>query len=120
VATRAATFTKAQRLLKPAEFKHVFDQRQSQHNALFGVYTARNTLNHARVGLVVSKKVSKRAVVRNKIKRLVRESFRLQQAALGSIDFVIVAKTPLADVATDTITTTLQPLWSKAIKRCKP
>lgn len=119
MAIRAAAFTKAQRLLQAAEFKQVFDQRQSQHNAYFGAYVARNTLNHARVGLVVSKKVSKKAVVRNKIKRLVRESFRQQQATFGSIDIVIVAKMPLADLATDALSTKLQPLWSKAIKQCK-
>ena len=120
MATRAATFTKAQRLLKPAEFKHVFDQRQSQHNTYFGVYAARNTVDHARVGLVVSKKVSKKAVVRNIIKRQVRETFRQQQASFGSVDFVIVAKAPLAELAAGMIPVNLQPLWSKAIKRCKP
>ena len=116
---RAAAFGKSQRLLKPAEYKRVFEQRQSAHNAHFGVYVANNALDRPRLGLVVSKKVSKKAVVRNRIKRQIRENFRLQQGKLGARDFVVVAKAPLADIAFDTIAPQLQPLWSRAIKRCK-
>jgi ribonuclease P protein component len=119
VPVRAAAFGKAQRLLKPADFKRVFEQRQSVHNTYFGVYAGKNTSGQARLGLVVSKKVSKKAVVRNRIKRQIRENFRLQQSDLGPRDFVIVAKAPLSAIAFDTITPQLQPLWSKAIKRCK-
>ena len=89
------------------------------HNAYFGVYVAKNKLNHARLGLVVSKKVSKKAVIRNRIKRHVRESFRQQLQKFGSIDYIVVAKTPLADITTDAIRPKLQPLWHKAINRCK-
>lgn len=117
--TRSAAFAKTQRLLKPTEFKHVFEQRQSAHNAHFGVYAAKNQLGHARIGLVVSKKVSKKAVIRNRIKRQVRENFRLQQDDFDAYDFVIVAKAPLSAIASATITPQLQPLWLKAIKRCK-
>lgn len=122
--THAAAFSKSQRLLKPSEFKHVFEKRQSAHNAHFGIYAVKNTVGHARVGLVVSKKVSKKAVIRNRIKRQVRESFRLQQNAFGAIDFVVVAKAPLAAIAfeslaVETLAAHLQPLWFKATKRCK-
>jgi len=93
--------------------------RQSAHNAYFGIYAMKNPLGHARVGLVVSKKVSKKAVVRNRIKRQIREAFRLQQRQLGAIDFVVVAKAPLSAIAFDSIVEPLQPLWLKASKRCK-
>jgi ribonuclease P protein component len=119
VQTHAAAFDKSQRLLKPAEFKRVFESRQSAHNAHFGIYAVKNTLGQPRVGLVVSKKVSKKAVDRNRIKRQIRENFRLQKALFGAHDFVIVAKAPRAEIAFDTITPQLQPLWSRAIKRCK-
>ena len=114
-----AAFEKSLRLLKPAEFKRVFEQRQSAHNAHFGVYAAKNTLDHPRVGLVVSKKVSKKAVTRNRIKRQIRESFRLQQEKFGSVDLVVVAKSPLEKIAFNTIIPQLQPLWFQVLKRCK-
>jgi ribonuclease P protein component len=119
VPIHAAAFNKSQRLLKPAEFKRVFELRQSAHNTHFGIYAAKNTTGQPRLGLVVSKKVSKKAVVRNRIKRQIRENFRLQISSLGAYDFVIVAKAPLSAIAFDTITPQLQPLWPKAIKRCK-
>ena len=89
------------------------------HNAYFGVYAADNALGQARLGLVVSKKVSKKAVIRNRIKRQIRENFRLQQGKFGARDFVVVAKAPLSNIAFDTIAPQLQPLWPRAIKRCK-
>ena len=97
----------------------MFERRQSAHNTNFGIYVADNALDHARLGLVVSKKVSKRAVVRNRIKRQIRETFRQQQQTLGARDYVVVAKSPLEQIAFDTITVKLQPLWNQALKRCK-
>ncbi|MEE9447407.1 MAG: ribonuclease P protein component [Arenicellales bacterium] len=112
-------FTKALRLLKPAEFKRVFDRRQSAHNANFGVYCVKNDLEHPRLGLVISKKVSKKAVVRNRIKRQLRESFRRQQDSLGAVDFVVVAKAPYAKIAFESNASILETVWQKALKRCK-
>lgn len=48
-----------------------------------------NNLAHARLGLVVSKKISKRAVDRNFIKRTVRELFRLHASELSHVDIVV-------------------------------
>ncbi len=117
-AARAA-FTKQQRILKPAQYKAVFDRRQSQHNAQFGVYVAKNDLSHARLGLVVSKKVSKKAVLRNKIKRHARECFRNQADSLGSHDFVVVAKAPLTKLSSAQMHSALHSLFGQAKQRCK-
>ena len=77
------------KLLKTDEFSSVFRLRQMRTNAWFQVYVSPNTLGHARLGLVVGKKTAKRAVRRNYIKRLVRESFRLQADSLGGLDLVV-------------------------------
>lgn len=55
----------------------------------------------ARLGTAVSKKVRKRAVDRNRIKRIVRESFRLRAPTLPALDVVISISTrrPLRDEA---------------------
>lgn len=42
-----------------------------------------------RLGLVVAKKLLKRAVDRNKVKRVVREQFRLQLAGLPALDLIV-------------------------------
>ncbi len=50
-----------------------------------------NDVGHARLGLAVSRKVSRKAVVRNRIKRCTREVFRLHHQDLCALDFVVVA-----------------------------
>lgn len=55
-----------------------------------------NTLPHSRVGIVVSNKISKKATVRNTIKRRLRESIRkILQEKRFSIDLVIIARNPI-------------------------
>lgn len=48
--------------------------------------------SQARLGLVVAKRNVKLAVARNKLKRLIRESFRRQQVQLNGLDVVVVVK----------------------------
>ncbi|WP_374356666.1 ribonuclease P protein component [Chitinimonas sp.] len=88
-------FTRQQRLLKTDEFSSVFSLRRTQSNAWFQVWSKPNSLGQARVGVVVAKKIVKRAVGRNRIKRLVRETFRLHAAELQALDLIIRAKQPV-------------------------
>lgn len=64
------------RLRKKKEFDRVFKEGNSFKNDLFLIKVADNELDTSRFGFVVSKKVSKKAVRRNKIKRWLRESTR--------------------------------------------
>ena len=48
-----------------------------------------NTLGHARLGMVIAKRLLSRAVDRNRVRRCVRETFRLQQQDLPACDFVV-------------------------------
>ena len=52
-----------------------------------------NGLEYPRLGLVVAKKVLPRAVDRNRVKRVLREAFRLGQWELGGLDVVVRVKT---------------------------
>jgi ribonuclease P protein component len=114
-----AEFTRQQRILTPWQYKAVFDKRQSQHDSFLGIYVAKNDPSLARLGMVVSKKVSKKAVVRNKIKRQLREYFRHQAPLLKSIDFVVVAKAPIKDLTTAQVHSALAGLIDKVQVRCK-
>ena len=83
-----------------------------------------NTLKHHRLGLAVSKKVSKKAVERNRIKRQLRDSFRHFQSSLGEIggieagiDFVAVAKPAAARADNATLRQEVDRLWRKAASR---
>ncbi len=54
----------------------------------------------ARLGLAISKKADKRAVVRNRIKRVVREQFRLAGPGLAALNLVVLAKREAATAPT--------------------
>ncbi|MCT9846962.1 ribonuclease P protein component, partial [Leclercia adecarboxylata ATCC 23216 = NBRC 102595] len=64
----------------------------------FTILCRQNSLGHPRIGINVAKINVKRAHERNRIKRLTRESIRLRQHELPSMDFVVVAKKGVADI----------------------
>jgi len=84
-------YPKRLRLLRRGEFQRVFDARSSAADGLVIAYGAYNDLGHARLGLVVSRRVGG-AVVRNGWKRRLREAFRLAQHELPALDLVCLPR----------------------------
>src|SRR5690554_648864 len=83
------SFEREKRLLKPFEFKRVFDNTELRSGtAQLLVLASANQQDNPRIGFVFSKKNIKLAVDRNRVKRIIRESFRQQQAKLPALDFV--------------------------------
>ncbi|GGY08905.1 ribonuclease P protein component [Paludibacterium paludis] len=111
-------FRRAHRLLKTDEFSSVFSLRQARSNAFFQVYARPNGLDHARLGLVVGRKVSRRAVRRNYIKRSVREWFRLNRPELGGLDYVVRARVPFDRSNRAEAVVALSALFAK-LARCR-
>lgn len=72
-----------------------------------------STRGYPRFGLVVGKKNVKRAVDRNRFKRLVRESARLRQHHLPSMDIVILAKRGAQDIDNETLNRQLHGMWKR-------
>ncbi len=86
------------RLLKRSEFDQVFKLGSKQVGRHFVCYTVRREEPGNKLGLVVSRKVGK-AVTRNRVKRFVRETFRLHQGEfVASIALVVVARAEAAKV----------------------
>jgi ribonuclease P protein component len=83
-------------------------------DSLFSVHTRANTLGHARLGLTVSRRVSTKAVIRNRIKRCVRESFRSTQNTLGGLDLVVIAQPGAGAAKPVTLRESLQRHWINA------
>ena len=67
------------RLKKAGEFKNVFDGPIKSTDRYFTLLAKRSDFGHPRIGLAIAKKIIKKAVHRNVIKRTVRESFRLKR-----------------------------------------
>jgi ribonuclease P protein component len=71
-----ATFPVRSRLIKPSDFKRVFKKPVVSSDHCFRVLARRNDGDHSRLGMAVSRQVDRHAVGRNRIKRVIRESFR--------------------------------------------
>jgi len=109
----SARFPRRARLLRPAEFKTVFERGQRLHEKGLTAIAAANTVGHARLGLAVSKKAVPLAVERNRIKRQIRESFRLHQPRLPAADLVILVKPGSRTLQSPQLRQHLERLWNR-------
>ena len=84
---------------KTKAFRAVYNSGNQAVNAYFDVYAMANATQANRLGVTVSKKVGK-AVVRNRVKRLVKESCRLRASAIAKgFDIVVVARPAVGALA---------------------
>lgn len=90
-------FGKSYRLLKPSEFRYVFQRARKRSARGFTVYVCPNTLGHPRLGIAISRKCAPSAVMRNRAKRIIREAFRIRTERLGSVDIVFLGRPGLAE-----------------------
>jgi ribonuclease P protein component len=111
-------FTPQLRLKKAAEFKKVFNKPVKSTDRYFTLLAAQNDFGYARIGLAIAKKIIRKAVDRNVIKRTVRESFRLQQHSMGSIDIVVLARKEALDASRDALRKSLEKHWLKLVSKC--
>lgn len=117
--TRSESFTRAQRLLAPAQFARVFRTGRRSGNDCFNVIAAPGSGSAARLGLAVSKKVSKSAVQRNRIKRVVRESFRKHSADLPALDIVVMARPGAAGCDNSRLASSIDALLERTARLCE-
>ena len=91
----SARFLANEHLREPSAFRRAFDRKKPASDPTMIVYAVENGLDHTRLGVSIGKKKVKLAVGRNRIKRLVREAFRLNKAAIPpGVDLVVVPRGP--------------------------
>jgi len=118
------------RLLNASDFKAVFDDApiRASHQHLL-ILSRSNTsgtdqdttspTDIPRLGLVIAKKNVRLAVERNRIKRIARETFRLQQDKLPGVDAVVLARRGLDSLDNTELHKLFNKQWERIIKKAK-
>lgn len=113
-------FPRAARLLTPRAFQRVFAGADRIADRYFTLLVAENAEARPRLGLAIGRKVSPRAVDRNRIKRVARESFRHHQGDLPAVDVVLMTRPVARTTDNGTLHQALARLWQRVSQRCEP
>lgn len=80
--------------LKNLEFRRVYQKGKSKANDSLVLYVLENGTDVRRIGITVSKKVGN-SVIRSRVKRIIKEAYRLQEKHLKQgVDYVFIARNP--------------------------
>ena len=100
-------------LKKNYQFRFVFNRGKSIANRLLVMYVVRNGTDGNRFGISVSKKVGN-SVVRSRITRLLRESYRLSESKfLAGYDIVVIARASAKEATYREVESALMHLLNK-------
>ena len=120
-------FERCKRLLTASDYSAVFEKNHSFKDRSFLILVKVRTsedskavveANNPRLGLAVAKKNFKKAVDRNLIKRVIRESFRLHQADLKGLDIVVMSRGTTNVKDSSALHASLDKHWKQIIEKC--
>ena len=112
-------FRRQARIAEPADYQRVFSRcRFKVNNRYLTLLAVTNGLEFPRLGLAISRKVARTAIARNRIKRQIRESFRLHQVSLGALDIVAISRPGVARANNRELGPALEKLWNQLAKKC--
>jgi ribonuclease P protein component len=112
------SLTTLRRLHHQSQFDAVYKKGRRSSDAHFLVLSLPNECGHARLGLSVSIRAIGAAVNRNRVKRVVRESFRLHQLELPAVDIVVSARNAAREALNATLADSLARHWRNVITTC--
>jgi ribonuclease P protein component len=109
------SFPRDHRLVSKADYKSVFDKSFKVNQKHLVVLFKPNEKPHARLGLVIGKRVANSAVARNQIKRVMRESFRLNHEQLKGLDIIIIGRQQCDTLDKTKLREGIDRLWEKLL-----
>lgn len=94
-------------------FRRVFKNAERSRDALFTVLSRANDNRAARLGLAISRKNCRVAARRNRLKRVVRESFRMHKEGLHGLDIVVMSQPGASSAPNDELFDSLAVHWQR-------
>ena len=110
-------FSRRQRLLDASDYDRVFRRAARSKDRYFTILFRQTNRSAARLGLAIAKKHCKLATGRNRIKRLVRESFRQHQPELRGLDIVVMNARDTHTADNATLRNSLERHWTRRPQR---
>jgi len=114
----ARPFTPAQRLHNKSDFDRVYKDARRSADAMFAIFVRANTGTSARLGLSIAARIIGNAVRRNRVKRLIRESFRHHQHQFPAVDIVVNGRSGARNADNKAIVRSLERHWQSVSKLC--
>jgi ribonuclease P protein component len=106
-------------LHQPAEFREVKRRGKRFADAFFSLSVLANHETYPRLGLSIATRTFGTAVARNRIKRLARESFRLNQHSLPPVDVTVSAREAARQANSSDLRASLDKHWKSIAQRCQ-
>jgi ribonuclease P protein component len=117
-ADNSARFGADRRLKSKEDFDRVFKRSARFSDPIFTVLARPRDQGGARLGLAVSVRAAGDAASRNRVKRLIRESFRQSQESIPSVDIVVMGKAGVSNRSNAEIRDSLKAHWQRISERC--
>jgi ribonuclease P protein component len=105
-------------LHQPAEFRDVKRRGKRFGDAFFSLSVLANHESYPRLGLSIATRTFGNAVARNRIKRLTRESFRLNQYSMPPVDVTVSARDAARAASANDLRASLDKHWKSIAQRC--
>ena len=113
------SFSRRQRLTHAKEFQQVFNKNFRRADAWMTILVGRQPGERPRLGFAIARKQVPRAVRRNALKRLFRESFRRNRFRLPARDIVIMVRREIQNAAPPSLRAALDQHWNSIIEQCE-
>jgi ribonuclease P protein component len=110
-------FPRSARLTQARQFTEVFGRSERQAGARLLLRVRPRLEGGARLGMAIARKRARSAVLRNRIKRLLRERFRHMQHQWPAIDLIVLLRGPMTLADCEGLGDEFQQLVERAIKR---
>ena len=104
-------FTRDHRLLTSSDYRKVFNDAEFKVSCRYILMLAIRHKSLPRIGIVVSKKNISKAIQRNRVKRLVRESFRRTKSQIPNLDVVVLIRRGIEGLPNVIISSKMDFLW---------